>query len=136
MGAAYRLLLDKAALLTITPEPTFAPDDRRRRRRFAEWLGRRFDREPLPDDIVEALQRPILKAIRALSQLDDKRRLIDSIKEVRFYHERNAEGTLEVELLLFPEDEGGINAEGALVVAGWFDGVLRDAGRAHLNSPT
>jgi hypothetical protein len=37
-----------------------------RARRFARWLGARYDRPALPDEAVDALQRPLVDAVRRL----------------------------------------------------------------------
>lgn len=55
--AKYPVVIDKEALLRVTPEPW--PSDDRRLVRFVRWLARRFDRPALPDELVEAFQKPI-----------------------------------------------------------------------------
>jgi hypothetical protein len=54
--------------LAALPNPQAGPcgDDRTRQRRFARWLGARYDRPAVPDAAVEAIQRPLAAAVHRL----------------------------------------------------------------------
>jgi hypothetical protein len=54
--------------LAALPEPTVEPcgNDPTRQRRFARWLGARYDRAAIPDAAVEAIQRPLATAVHKL----------------------------------------------------------------------
>lgn len=64
--AAYRVLIDKARLAELTPEPW--PGAPERLDRFVRWLARRYDRPALPDVLVDVFQRRVEAALR---QFDD-----------------------------------------------------------------
>lgn len=64
--AKYRILIDKEMLLTFVPEPW--PSSPERHSRFVTWLGRRYDRPALADEMVEALQKPIERTLAQLSR--------------------------------------------------------------------
>lgn len=64
---AYGAFLTREALADL-PDPGHEPcgGDRERARRFARWLGARYDRVALPDAAVETIQRPLIGAIQRL----------------------------------------------------------------------
>ena len=59
-----RVLVRKEALLEITPEPW--PRDALKLRKFVVWLGRRYTRPAVPDEIESAFRRPVDCALRRL----------------------------------------------------------------------
>jgi hypothetical protein len=62
VAAAFdRIILDKALLSSLTPEPW--PDTEERLDRFAEWLGLRFSSPAIPDAIVNGFQVPAAKVL-------------------------------------------------------------------------
>jgi hypothetical protein len=63
---AYGAFLLREALKGLSvPELPFG-GDAVRARRFARWLGARYDRPALPEEAVRAIQRPLVDAVRRL----------------------------------------------------------------------
>jgi hypothetical protein len=56
--AAYRVYVRKELAATFSPPVAWAYGERHFRR-FVRWLGDRYTRPPLPDEMVMAIQRPI-----------------------------------------------------------------------------
>lgn len=65
-NARYRVVLDKRALVALTPEPWPSTPDRFER--FVRWLARRYDRPAIPDAMVKVFQDPVQQALEALDQ--------------------------------------------------------------------
>lgn len=84
VDATVRLLLEKASLLELHPADQGVSLEREARRRFGEWLARRYARPAIPDVLVSAIQKPLVEALRVLKQDDSLWRCLDSIAEVRF----------------------------------------------------
>jgi hypothetical protein len=64
--ASVSIPIAKEALLGLSAPAPACGGDERRARRLAPWLGARFDRTPLPDGAVEAIQRPLAAAVKKL----------------------------------------------------------------------
>lgn len=64
--ARYRALFTKQVLLHV--EPTQWPSSEQRLGRFVQWLARRFDRPAIPNNLVQAFQRPVEDALRLLDE--------------------------------------------------------------------
>jgi hypothetical protein len=62
--AKYRVQLSKEFLATLQPEPW--PTSRERLGQFIRWLGRRYDRPAIPDEIVEVFQQPVERLLANL----------------------------------------------------------------------
>lgn len=82
VDATVQILVEKPLLLSLTPEPG-APDIERRLR-FARWLGHRFDRPVLDDDVVEAVTQPILENLARMDREGDPDfSALDDVRQVR-----------------------------------------------------
>lgn len=82
--ATFRVQLEKPVLALHRPMPGVPPEDLARRRRFARWLARRYDRPALPDDVVRAIGTPIRDLLKQLAEIDtDMRATLDLVEEVR-----------------------------------------------------
>jgi hypothetical protein len=97
--------------------------------RFRHWLGERYSRPPIPDEVVKAIQRPVVQAIKRLNAADPKHVILDAIGEIRFLIQ-NDEPPYDVDLLFIREDtqDGGyadVSEEQIATVAGWLSEVLR-----------
>lgn len=64
--ATVRVQIEKAALLQLTPLMGFNESNKITQRRLRRWLAKRYNRPALSDELVIALQRPIVKAIGKL----------------------------------------------------------------------
>ena len=104
-------------------------------RLFRIWLSRRYDRPALEDDLVNAIQKPIVKAIGKLGSTHPLHTTLDGIGEVLFLIE-NETSPYEVALLFIRSersDMSRVNDEQAASLAGWISGVLNKEGNASLN---
>jgi hypothetical protein len=70
--ATIRLQIKKDDLLPLTPIICIPETDTFRIHRFREWLTKRYDRQAIPDDIVENIQKPIVDAVKQLEKQYDK----------------------------------------------------------------
>jgi len=82
--ATSHIQIEKAAFLAFTPQSCFKQNDRITPRKFSEWLARRYNRPALPDAIVNAIQKPIVKGIDKLSASHRLHHILDGIDEILF----------------------------------------------------
>lgn len=62
--AAYKVLVMKASVVDVAPQPW--PSDELRHQRFVRWLARRYDRFPLPDRLDAAFRTPLDEVLSAM----------------------------------------------------------------------
>ncbi|NNJ12586.1 hypothetical protein EKD04_019860 [Chloroflexales bacterium ZM16-3] len=110
--AKYRVLLEKEILLSLTPAPW--PSSLERRLRFITWLGRRYDRPALPDDIVEQLQQPLERVLSRINEEHPQTLMLFSgvVHEVRVSQPWTAEPPYQMQLVLMIQSDQ-ISAEEA-----------------------
>jgi hypothetical protein len=82
--AKFKVLLTKALLTTLDPEPW--PTDATRHQRFVRWLARRYDRPPVPDQLDMAFRRTIEEGLKQLrrKQADIINDFTSAVHEVRY----------------------------------------------------
>jgi hypothetical protein len=80
----HRLLIEKTALCRCQPVSYFDREDTGTPRRFRQWLGRRYLRQALANELVIAIQQPVVNAIRKLSAEDSLHNTLDNLREIRF----------------------------------------------------
>lgn len=134
--ATVRIQLEKVSLLQLLPLSNFAEDDWITPRRFRRWLAKRYDRLALPDELVLAVQKPIIKALDKLRPTDDKHRILDGIQEILFFPANKTMPFL-IDILLIRDERGDtplVSDEQAAKLAGWMSEVLQKAGNAQLAS--
>jgi hypothetical protein len=127
--------LDKQSLFALTPQDGFDEvNEPGRERLFRIWLAKRYSRQAIPNDIVKAVQQPIVEAVKNLSKTHDFHRIFDGIWKIRFIAYKEAERLYKVELLLLYDESGRlqISAEDAATLAGWISDVLQKSGKAEL----
>lgn len=134
--ATVRIQIDKVSLLKLKPLYSFDENDRVTTRRFRKWLAKRYDRPALADELVIAIQKPIIKAIGRLRSTDDKHRVLDGISEILFLpHDKALPLLID---MLFIRDERSdapiVSEEDAATLAGWISEVLRREGKADLTN--
>lgn len=134
VDATIRLLLDKASLLHLEPLAGIQANDKIMSRLFRRWLARRYDRPALDDDLVNAIQKPIIRAIDKLRPIHPLQDILDGVGEVLFLLQNDASPYQIVLLFIQTErtDTPQINIEQAADLAGWIDDVLKKGGNAEL----
>ena len=130
--STIRLTLDKSSLLFLTPSSNI-PDEIISRQ-LRRWLARRYDRPALDDKLVDAIQKPIIKAIGKLRPTHQFHDVLDGIEEVLFLLVKDIPPYQIV--LLFLQDERSempqVSDEQAAELAGWMSSVLNKLGIAEL----
>lgn len=132
--ATIHLLLEKISFLYLTPLTDLHINDRVVLRLFRRWLGRRYDRLALEDDLVNAIQKPVVKAIGRLRSTHPLHDVLDGIGEVLLLLQNNAPPYKIVLLFLRDErsDASSVSLEQAAQLVGWMDNVLQTNGNATL----
>ncbi len=130
--SSIRLTLDKSSLLFLTP--SLSIKDRVTLRLFRQWLARRYERQALEDDLVAAVQKPIVKAIGKLKKTHSLQTTLDGIGEVLFLLTNENQPYQIILLFLRSErsDVPQISNEHAAELAGWMSIVLDKGGSALL----
>lgn len=126
--------VEKGSLLDFTPQSPFEEADTKTPLKLRRWLGARFSRQPLPNELVNAVQRPIVRALDKLNATSELHGILDRIDHI-FCEILNMGDLLDVEVLLVcdePGEEASVSRRDAARVADWIDGVLRKDGRATL----
>lgn len=96
--AMYRVQIDKRALVNLEAEPW--PDTPERLRRFVEWLGRRFDRPAIPDEIVEHFQRKVEATLRKVRKQPVGRAFTRAVRQVRIDLPEDENPPFDIEMVL------------------------------------
>lgn len=135
VDATVHLLLDKVSLLKLTPLAGIPADDKLALRLFRRWLARRYDRPALDDDLVDAIQKPIIKAIGKLQPSDPLHDILGGVGEVLFLLQNDTTPYQIVLLFIRAErsDTLQVSVEQAAKLAGWIDSILKKRGNAELN---
>lgn len=123
VDATVAVLIEKPVLLTLTPQQ--GTPDETTRRRLAEWLARRYNRPALEEQIVYAVQKPILDNLRKMREDGDDLRALAEIREVRIAHLKGLP-PYEVRLLFIVPQAGLADSGHALAqlvgrISAWFD---------------
>jgi hypothetical protein len=132
--ATVRIQIEKAALLALTPLDGFKENDTITPRNFRQWLARRYNRPALPDSVVNAVQKPIVKAIDKLHEKDDLHRILDGISEILFLP-RNEALPYQVDMLFIRDeryDAPIVSEEDTARLAGWIADMLKKGRGAEL----
>jgi len=132
--ATARVLVTKESLLQFTPEQGCA--NAQTERRFRDWLGRRFSRVAIPTAHVEAVQRPVVEALKLEDGEESICPLLRGVKEVLFAVANDTAPYL-VHLLFLAEenltDDDVLTPADSERLAAWFGEALAAAGQAELH---
>lgn len=126
-----RLSIEKESLLKCQPESYFDGENTVVPRRFRQWLGRRYLRQALENELVIAIQQPVVNAIRKLSSEDPLHSTLDNLREIRFFL-LNEGAPYQIEMLfLFDEDSepSPFTYEEAAKLGNWIDVILKSEGK-------
>lgn len=132
--STIRLTLDKSSLLFLTPISQI--QDQVTLRLFGRWLARRYERPALEDDLVDAIQRPIVKAVGKLKSTHPLQTTLDGIGEVLFLIKNEAR-PYQVELIFMRSERSDtphVSDEQAADLAEWMSTVLDKGGSASLKN--
>lgn len=121
--ATVRALVEKECLLHLSPAATPARLDPEGLRRFRQWLARRYDRPAIPNAWVDAIQKPLIQALRNLKDDDPVWQCLERVDEVRFSAAGEAP-PLQVSLLFVRAEGAQEDALGEAEVYGWVEEVL------------
>jgi hypothetical protein len=132
--ATVSIQIEKAALLALIPRVSFKENDQITPRKFGEWLARRYNRPALPDVVVNAIQKPIVKAIDKLPTAHGLHSILDGIDEILFIL-HNDSIPFQIDMI-FIRDERNISRyvydEDAALLAGWIATILQKGNEAEL----
>lgn len=127
--------VQKQGLVGVVPEGCYLEAVAGTARTWRKWLARRYDREPLADDLVKAVQRPIVDAYEALRR-NPLRRVIDGFMEIRFCPlTESAPYSVDIVLLYNPDRHPEpANPLEVLELRGWIADALAKVGLASVNT--
>lgn len=134
VDATVHLLLDKASFLHLLPQRGFDANDKVAPRLFRHWLARRYDRPALSNELVDAIQKPIIKAIDKLRPTHVLHSTLDSIGEILFLL-RNKTLPYQIELLFIRAERMNVpqvSDEQTAELAGWIAEILKKKGSAEV----
>jgi hypothetical protein len=117
--ARRRHYLDKRALPTCTFSPIL---DERGRSRFASWIAGRYTRPAIANELVEALHKPLVKALADLGQSERASLCIDRLAELRFSASDLAPFSIRFVAMLDEGDE--LTTEQEAELGGWLEETL------------
>lgn len=123
VDATVHLRLEKESLLELSPSRNEAPLTPEGRRRFAEWLARRYSRPAIPDVLVRAVQKPLVESMRELKEDDELWLHLDKLDQVRFSVLEDAP-PFTVSLLCLLASGSELSPLDEADVQGWFSEVL------------
>jgi hypothetical protein len=114
--------------LALVPSPVVLPcgGDASRRRRFARWLGARYDRPAFPDEAVDAIQRPLAASVEKLYRPGHElHALNDDLREIRVAGDLDGGPPFTVSLIFVLREGADESAAGLLIAR-----LLEEAGFA------
>lgn len=119
--ARRRVFLDKAALLGVSFESVF-PDERSRMR-FANWVAGRYNRPAIPNEHVDAVQKPVISAVGELVRKNGPLlHLLNRVAEIRFAVVDSHQPIAHLFIMVDEGDE--LSTEEEAELTGWLDEVL------------
>lgn len=132
--ATVRVNIQKQDLLAVSPQTCFDEDDEHLLLLFRQWLGARYYRQALPDPLVEAVTRPIIKAIENLSPTHAYQNVFDGIGKI-FFQLQTKKIPFQIELFFEPDERKYVTTvtnDDIAPVVGWLDGVLQKVEKASI----
>lgn len=136
VDATIHIQIEKESLLKCSPQESFPEDDILTPRRFSRWLGRRYNRPALPDELVVAVQKPIVKAIGKLHKTSPLHRILDGISEILLLPDDETEDD-SVDMLFIRNERSNaliVTDEDEAVLLEWVDEVLQKEGKVVLGT--
>jgi hypothetical protein len=101
------------------------------RLRFAQWVAGRYNRPAIPDHIVKAVHKPIVKSLDSVMKKREKekpeaaklKQLLNDVEEIRF-HASGAASNLTIDFLLIVSSTIELTAEEEAILSGWIEDVV------------
>jgi len=123
--ARRRVQIEKAALLTTSFTEVLSNEEARRR--FASWVAGRYDRPAIVDELVNAIHRPLVKAMESITRSGGAlASTLGRISELRFSASASSGSRWTVGFVAMLEEEDEFTPEEEAEIAGWLDEILVD----------
>jgi hypothetical protein len=120
--ARRRVYLDKASLIGASFESAFHDD--RARVRFANWVAGRYNRPAIANDLVDAVQKPIVVAVEELlKRRDALTGILNRVAELRFAVSA-PKPPWTVHFIVMIDEGEELSVEEEAELAGWLEQVL------------
>lgn len=135
VDATFRIYVRKQDLLHLTSNPGLDADDKQGRARFRQWLGARYNRQPIPDHLVDAVQRPVVDGLKKLRGDNPLWRVLDGIGEI-IYSANAKEDPYRIEMYFLKDEympEPAVSQTDVDRLAEWVANALKKAGKAILD---
>jgi len=122
--ARQKVLIAKESLLAAGFTQVFSTEPERLR--FARWVAARYDRPAIPDRVVDAVNKPIVKSLvpvfrkKANSAL---KTVLDQVEEIRFNAQEDG-GRFVIDFLIILDDGKALSVEDEAVLSAWLDETL------------
>jgi len=132
--ATIRIQIEKATLLAHSPQSSFRANDKTTPYKFSAWLARRYNRPALPDTVVNAIQKPVVKAIDKLPSTDGLHRILDGVDEILFALQ-NDRVPFQVDMIFLRDERSYapyVRDEDAARLGGWIANALQKGNQAEL----
>lgn len=132
--ATIHLQIEKVSFLAFKPGNSFKENDRATPRKFSEWLARRYNRPALPDTIVNAIQKPVVKGIDKLPTSDRIHNILDGIDEILFIP-TNEHAPFLVDMIFLRDERSDaphVSDEDAARLGNWISDLLEKGKQAQL----
>lgn len=127
--ARRRAHLRKDSLVAVGFATVFSTEPERLR--FAQWVAGRYNRPAIPDHIVKAVHKQIVKSLDSVMKKREKekpettklKQLLNDIEEIRF-HSSGAASSMTIDFLLIVSSTIELTAEEEAILSGWLEDVV------------
>lgn len=127
--ARRRAHLRKESLVAVGFATVFSTEPERFR--FAQWVAGRYNRPAIPDHIVKAVHKQIVKSLDSVMKKREKekpettklKQLLNDIEEIRF-HWSGPASSMTIDFLLIVSSTIELTAEEEAILSGWLDDVV------------
>jgi hypothetical protein len=117
--ARRRVHFEKEGLLGTVFTPAF--DDDRTRLRFIRWIAERYDRPAIDEQFVNAIQKPLIKALERLEASDNTlAKVFTRVAELRFIPP-SGQPPWSVDLIAMVDEAEELTPEEEAELGGWLE---------------
>jgi len=135
--SGFRVQIDKQTLLGLSPLRAFDASVEDTPRQYAQWLGARYNRPAIPDDLVKWIQKPIAEGVeKAVRKGDpDRMRQLNGVHKILFrVHNDTPPFRVEMCFIQGEDESAKLGAEDQARLVGWMAELVAEAGGAKLES--